>query len=315
MIKVSIIVPIYNASNYLETCINSLLNQTLDDYEIILINDGSTDNSKEIIAYYEENYKKIKAFNKENGGQSSARNLGLAKAKGEYISFIDADDYIENTFLEKLYKNALENNSDISFCNYYFVNEKITKHKDYVINNYNHVTNNEYLLTDPAPWNKLFKKSFLNKINFKFIEGIIYEDLASIFSLAKYNIKISYVNECLYYYVKSGESTMRKKEYNSKYEDIFTSIKYLNNNLKNTNCLEELEYITTYHLLFLASLNFYKYNKFNMIDKISIYMHNNYKNFNKNKYYKKLSLKEKTLCYLFYQRKYKIIKLIQKIKR
>ena len=94
MNKVSVIIPVYNTSKYLDKCIDSLVNQTLDDIEFIMVNDGSTDNSKEIIEKWVKKDKRIKLYNKENGGQASARNLGLTKAEGEYIAFLDSDDYI-----------------------------------------------------------------------------------------------------------------------------------------------------------------------------------------------------------------------------
>ena len=315
MIKVSVIVPIYNAEKYLERTIGSLLSQTIDNYEILLINDGSTDGSKEIIKYYEENYDKVISFSKENGGQSSARNYGISKAKGKYLAFIDADDYIDNSFLEKMYNKAIQNDADICFCNYYHVYEdKIEKDREYQVKDLNNVTKKEYLLADPSPCNKIYKKDFLDKNNFKFEEGRIYEDLSHIFSLVKYNPKISYLNEYLFYYVHSSESTMRKSKYTKKYEDIFGAVEYLNKKLSIIDCTDEVEYIITYHLLYLAALNFYKYNKLDMIDKISDFMKKNYNKFYKNKYYKKLSLREKTLCYLFYKKQYKIVRIFQKLK-
>lgn len=164
MIKVSVIVPIYNAEKYLERTIGSLLSQTIDNYEILLINDGSTDGSKEIIKYYEENYDKVISFSKENGGQSSARNYGISKAKGKYLAFIDADDYIDNSFLEKMYNKAIQNDADICFCNYYHVYEdKIEKDREYQVKDLNNVTKKEYLLADPSPCNKIYKKDFLDK--------------------------------------------------------------------------------------------------------------------------------------------------------
>ena len=117
--KVSVIVPIYNVRKYIEKCLDSLVNQTLDDVEIILVNDGSLENEEELIKPYLEKYKNIKYFKKENGGQASARNFGLKRASGEYILFVDSDDYIETTMASKLYKVATEKDLDILICNYY----------------------------------------------------------------------------------------------------------------------------------------------------------------------------------------------------
>src|SRR5574344_2022066 len=103
MIKVSVIVPVYNVEKYLPKCLDSLVNQTLQDIEIIVVNDGTKDNSQKIIDKYAKKYKNIKSYIKENGGLSDARNYGVAKANGEYISFIDSDDYIDKKMLEKMY--------------------------------------------------------------------------------------------------------------------------------------------------------------------------------------------------------------------
>ena len=104
--KVSVIVPVYNVENYLEKCLTSLVNQTLKDIEIIVVNDGSTDNSQKIIDRYEKKYSNVKAYVKKNGGVSDARNYGINKAKGKYIAFVDGDDYVDEMMYEKMYKKA-----------------------------------------------------------------------------------------------------------------------------------------------------------------------------------------------------------------
>ena len=106
MCKVSIIVPIYNEENTLERCLNSLHKQTFSDYEVLLINDGSTDSSLEICEKYEKLDERFKIFSRENAGPSAARNLGIDRASGEFIYFVDADDHIEHTAIEKMYDEA-----------------------------------------------------------------------------------------------------------------------------------------------------------------------------------------------------------------
>ncbi|MDO7020479.1 glycosyltransferase family 2 protein, partial [Brachyspira innocens] len=110
---VSIIIPVYNVSNYLKTCLESVINQTYKELEIICINDGSTDNSFEILKEYASKDKRITIIDKKNAGVSAARNDGIEKAKGEYIFCIDSDDYIDNDFIEVFYNNAKKNNSDL----------------------------------------------------------------------------------------------------------------------------------------------------------------------------------------------------------
>lgn len=116
---ISVIVPIYNTSKYLSKCIDSIINQTYKNLEIILVNDGSTDNSLDICNKYKLIDSRIIIINKDNGGLSSAKNIGLDNHKGRYIAFIDSDDYVDNNFIGELYNNLISTNSDISLCNYY----------------------------------------------------------------------------------------------------------------------------------------------------------------------------------------------------
>lgn len=124
MKKVSVIVPVYNVEKYLERCLNSLVNQTLQDIQIIVVNDGSPDNSQEIIDRFEKEYPdKLKGYIKENGGLSDARNYGMQFVEGEYVAFVDSDDYVDETMYEKLYNKAIEEDSELVVCGYYKVND------------------------------------------------------------------------------------------------------------------------------------------------------------------------------------------------
>lgn len=119
MTKVSIIVPVYNVVDYLSDCLESLVKQTLDDIEIICVNDGSTDSSLIVLEKYEKQYDFIKIINQRNKGLASARNVGIAAAKGEYLGFVDSDDWIDMEFYEKLYEAARRHNTDIAAAKYY----------------------------------------------------------------------------------------------------------------------------------------------------------------------------------------------------
>ena len=122
--KVSIIIPVYGVEKYVSKCLESLVNQTLNDIEIIVVNDGTKDNSQKIIDKYVKKYPdKVKSFIKENGGQGSARNYGLKQANGDYIGYVDSDDYVELEMYEKLYNKAISDNLDIAICGNYNVSE------------------------------------------------------------------------------------------------------------------------------------------------------------------------------------------------
>lgn len=316
MEKISVIVPVYNSEKYLDKCLDTLCNQTLREIEIIMVNDGSTDNSENIIKDRVKKDSRIKLYNKKNGGQASARNLGLTKATGEYIAFIDSDDYIELNFCEELYNVAKKNNSDI-VCFDYFITKADKDEYNKILNDKKTgtISLQDYIFSGAGPCNKIYRNAFLRKNNFRFPEGIIYEDFASIPALVKHNPSVFYLNKSLFHYVQTSSSTMRNDEYKEKYEDIFKACDILYNELNNSLFFEELEYLICYHMLYLGSLNFYKYEKYEQIDKISDFMKRNFPYWRKNKYLKNKGFKEKLLMKLFYHRKYDIIKLCQSIKR
>lgn len=191
MKSISIIVPVYNVEKYLQECIESLIKQTFRDIEILLIDDGSTDKSGQICDLYSDKYDFIKVIHKSNGGVCSARNLGISIAKGEYISFIDSDDYIENNFYEILYNESKKYNLDILFCNYVLVEDNVSrstiqkKSKQYLLTNES-ITGLEYQKIrfenndwDNYIWTALLKKSFLEENKLKFYDKgkLLFEDV------------------------------------------------------------------------------------------------------------------------------------------
>lgn len=201
---ISIIIPIYNAENYIKRCINSLLNQSYQNYEIILIDDGSKDNSRKVLKEFEGN-KKIRIYFQENIGVAKTRNKGIKLAKGEYITFIDNDDYIDSDYLEKLYNNIQDN--DIIISGYRRVNDK----KVLSSNKLKDTEWSKYIII--APWAKIYKKEFLivNKIEFlsNNIGEDVYFNLIAYFSTDKIKI-IPYIGYNWYFNDKSVSNTIQK---------------------------------------------------------------------------------------------------------
>lgn len=317
MKDVSIIVPVWNVQEYLRKCLDSLVNQTFNNYEILVINDGSPDNSDLIIEEYAKKYPDlIKSLKKENGGQASARNLGLSRANGEYILFVDSDDWVDKTIVEKLYNRAINTNSDIVICNAYSVqNDKILPYQ--LFGNYSKDLKKNYIVScEGACWGQLIKRSIIVDNNLYFLEHHFYEDIAVIPSLCLFTRNISYLNENLYYYLIRNGSTMKQVTYNKSLEDIFDSLKYLSNIFKKNNSYKkyynELEYIYIEHLLHAASLRFFKFEKYDELSKIVKIMRDEFPKWKGNIYYKKKDLKHKIVCSLFYKKKYNILKLILK---
>ena len=194
MPKVSVIIPFNNVENYIEECLNSVLSQTLEDIEVILINDASTDKTLEIVEGYLQKDSRIKLINiTERKGQGFARNRGIEIAKGEYIGFVDSDDFIEPDMFECLYNSAKTNDTDISMCQvreYDDINEKYITSDYYSLSCLSSFQNEVFSAEDTkncildinvALWNKIYKREYLISIGEKFPEGFIYEDLPFFF--------------------------------------------------------------------------------------------------------------------------------------
>lgn len=257
MIKVSIIVPVYNVEKYLETCLNTLVNQTLKDIEIIVINDGSTDNSQRIIDQYSKNFPNlIRAFNKPNSGVSDTRNFGIEQAKGEYIGFVDSDDYVETNMFELLYNEAKKSNSDIVVCHFNKISNKgkidrVTLNNSYMFGKSIKECKEILFSGKPFLWNKIFKRNLFIDSNIRFPIGQIYEDDAIIYNLVYLAKKVSLVNEALYYYRSDRKGTITNT-CDIKIFDIFKSCNNIISFFKINNSfetyLDEIEYICIVHI-------------------------------------------------------------------
>lgn len=319
MKKVSIIVPVYNVEKYIDKCLNTLVNQTLKDIEIIIVNDGSPDNSQEIIDKYQKKYpKKIKSFIKENGGQGSARNFGLEKATGEYIGYVDSDDYIELDMYEKLYNKAKKQDLDIVICGNYCVTETGEKTVELDRKIFKDKKKNAYF-GKMAVWNKIYKKELLLNGNISFRSKLWYEDLdftVQILSLAK---KVGYVDKPLYNYLIREGSTMNNSNIKRNLEILLAFDEVLKNeNIKDNKDI--IEFLGVFHILITATVrvvnaNADKENKKEIINELLNYMNKNFPNYKKNKYIYTLERNKKIVYHLILAKQYWLIKLIFKVKR
>lgn len=221
-IKVSVIVPVYNVEKYLRQCLDSIINQTLKEIEILCINDGSTDSSPEILKEYEEKDSRIKIINKKNAGLSAARNQGLELAKGEYVSFIDSDDWINETFCEALYTAAKKYDSDIACGGIVRVTGKRQRNKlIYKKEEFTKDTDKKNRLTKTPVfsyvWNKIYKRESLIKSGVTFPVGRVFEDVTWSIKAIYYLNGVVTTPSALYYYRKTPTSIMSaKSEKNAK---------------------------------------------------------------------------------------------------
>ena len=217
--KISVIVPVYKAENYLHRCVDSLLSQTFPDFEILLIDDGSPDRSGEICDEYARKDKRIRVFHKENGGVSSARNLGLDHARGEWICFVDSDDYVEYKYLWELYHDAYMNNADLVVHSFI---EKKPNGKDVGYEYYSEKLYNveedlyellvkEKLYYRGAPWAKLYKRFLLVEHGIKFDTDVHYgEDLCFVLDYLSVIQLVYFSSESSYYYIQYGTSSVNR---------------------------------------------------------------------------------------------------------
>lgn len=257
---ISIIIPVYNSEKTLKRCVDSILNQTFNrDIEILLVNDGSKDSSESICLEYQNNDKRIKYFKKENGGVSSARNLGIYEAKGEYIAFVDSDDYVEPNMYEIMLNKISKDGSDIVICGYNEIysdtQRKINVHPYYANNKTEiakFVAENFNKAIVSSPWNKIFKKKLIK--NFYDEKISLGEDLLFNIQYFKNVTSITVINEALYDYDLTNVNSLSNKYSNDNFDNMIKiveeSMKYLKYYDIDCKYYDEL-----YYKLLMNSLN------------------------------------------------------------
>jgi len=311
MKKVSIIIPAYNVQDYIGTCLDSLVCQTLPELELIIINDGSVDNTREVIESYREKYPDmIKAFHIENSGAAAARNVGLEAATGEYIGFVDSDDYVRQDTYELLYNAAKQNDAGVVCCGYCregvhstrkmpFGNRKIKAEDVFDKNIFD-----EPLLFDEVPylWNKIFRADIIRDNNIRFHKELrIYEDLVFTYQAFLFANKISRVNEHLYFYVVSRDTSLTYK-FTEKRFDIVKATELLLDFYKKHNSLtpeikEALVYVVLKHVYVILNRKTTldeKKLKLKYLDMIFEFLDSTFPEWKTNFYFEKQSRKVKT---------------------
>ena len=234
---ISIIVPIYNAEKYLNKCIDSIINQSKKELEIILINDGSTDNSENIIKKYDD--KRIKYFKNKNQGIGKTRNFGIEKVTGKYLMFLDSDDFLELNACEKMFEKAEKDKLDIVICDYYRYFDNGNKEEVKLPNfkNSSLKDNTDIICEHLSPWAKIYRTDLIKNNNIKFVENLKYEDAPFVIEALDCAKKIGKVNLPLNYYVihEKSETTVRDE----KVFDIIQIIDIIRKYTKNKKYLKE----------------------------------------------------------------------------
>lgn len=294
--KISIIVPVYNGEKTVVSSLQTLINQSIDNYEIIVVNDGSTDNTKEIIDNLRKEHPDlIKVKHTNNQGAAMARNVALEMAEGEYIGFFDSDDFVAFDMYEKLYNEAKNKNADISVCGYYLVsNENIRSFQNGNMEYYDksiYESPDIFVYGVPYLWNKIFKKEIIDKNNIKFNNFRIFEDLEFTYKMYFLANKIVKVDEPLYYYMRTGLDTLTSK-FTDRFFDIMPSISSLISYCKEHNIYEQFQdyllFVCLNHMYLRMNVPVNLHDvklKFKYIDDCFDYLDHNFPNWKCHNYY------------------------------
>ncbi|NLJ20625.1 MAG: glycosyltransferase family 2 protein [Bacteroidales bacterium] len=320
---ISIIVPIYNIEQYLKKCVDSILNQNFTDYELILVDDGSTDKSGNIAQDYMNSYPSfITTIHKKNGGLGDARNVGIEKAQGSYLLFLDSDDYLAPNSLQILYQETLKTNADMYVFGFTIVkNNKVLRKEKEVLpfhTELNLKKEPRILLSSPSACNKLFKRQLFIETGIRFPTKVWYEDIRTITKIYCFCKSIVYLDICPYYYVlrygsiTKNQNCERNLEIIDAFEDILSFYKKHD---FYENFKKELTYLAIYHLLIAASVRIIRVEPKSLLpEKLSEYMVLTFPEYRHNPYLRSLSLNKRIILYFIERKKYNVISYIFKIK-
>ena len=295
MNSISVIVPIYNSEAYLNKCIDSLINQTKKDIEIILVNDGSTDASDKIIKSYKD--KRIKYYKNKNNGIGYSRNFGIDKSNSKYIMFLDSDDYLDIHACEELYKKIEKDKSDVvvsDFIKSHNGTDEIIKINDFKKTNLNK-NSNILLDINLSPWNKIYSSKLIKDNNIRFPEDIKYEDVLFVLECLDKANNISKLNKALNYYIVRDNS--ETKTYDKKVFDILEVVKrfrsYFNNRYKEDIDKLTVKILTNYTIQQRYQVSIKDGYKF--IDKVFNLFEKEIPDYKNNKYYEDRPFLKRTI--------------------
>lgn len=321
MPKVSVVVPVYNVKDYLSKCFDSILAQTITDFELIIVDDGSTDISGNICDEYEKKDSRITVIHQENAGLGGARNTGLKKASGKYILFVDSDDYIEPDLLKITLNKAYGTNADIVVFDYRTVNDKgDTLHIFNEGFNTDKIffpqKDKQVLLVTSSACNKLYKTELFEKGGILYPSKVWYEDLRTTPKLFAIAEKVVFTDDILYnYFVREG--SIMQSGNAERNRELFDALDDLTEHFKRTGIYEkykdELEFTAVDHILITATVRMLKIDKRNpLVKKFRSYTEETFPVFRKNPYINTLSFKRKIVYRLILLGWYRLVNILLK---
>lgn len=322
MLDISVIVPVYNVEQLVERCLDSLINQTLKNIEIIVINDGSTDGSLDIVKQYSIKYPNlVKLIEQENAGLSETRNKGIDLSSGKYIYFIDSDDYIEPQTLDTLLKIAQENNADYVIDGFNTVEENgdfIAKfHVEFAIYNqvFNPMDHKEAFLIHNAVWNRLYSTTMLKDNALRFMPDIWYEDLLFTRQVLLHSKRAVITNNYFLNYVQREGSLMASwgSDRNLDIIRVFEAmISYYKKAEMYQNYEKEIEFLALQHLYISAVVRVSRASKYDLAKEISEWFINHFPSYKTNELIKTLPIKHKIILKIIDKRAFSLLNKIYK---
>lgn len=323
MPKVTVVVPVYNVEAYVGKCIDSILEQSFSDFELILVDDGSTDSGGKICDRYAEKDGRIRVIHQKNEGLGGARNTGIKAAVGVYLLFVDSDDTIAPHTIEATYSKAVETNADMVVFGFQSVGEDgqalqvfldpVQKNKPLLP-----TTDRDVFLASPNAWNKLYKKELFEKSGLLYPSRVWYEDIRVTVKLYLFAEKVVFIEDVLYFYLIRPGSIMQNKnvERNAEIIEAFQDIvSYFQQNGRFEEFRNELEYLCIFHLYIAASVRVIRADrKHGLMDELQGYMETVFPNFQKNPYLGSLTRNQSIIYHLLLKKRYRIIEWIFKLK-
>ena len=280
MVKFSIIIPVYKVEKYIERCIRSVKEQTYNNLEVLIVNDGSPDSSIKITEDIIGNDRRFKILNKANGGLGDARNYGVKYATGDYLAFIDSDDFIDSDLFEKAEKLIRENNYDVivfDFVRYFSEKRQFIKKSGFVEGDIYST-----IRTVPNACNKIIRTELWKENNLSFPVGLWYEDVAVIPAVVSYANKSGYLQDSYYYYQSREGSITNTKKYSDKVMDILKSFDFLLSKVNDSFENVEMEYLMVAHIIYLGTQRVVAYNKKKEFDEMLNYVEAKYPKWDQN---------------------------------
>ena len=298
----TIVIPVYNVEKYIYDCLESVRKQTYKDFNVIIVDDGSTDNSINIAEEFCNKDNRFKIISKKNGGLSDARNYGLDYVDTKYVTFLDSDDFISINTYEKLINNLETNDNDIVVADieYYYTNIN----NNFILKGLNTKVSNDInkqsLLSPMFAWNKVYKLEYFKSINQLYPIGLWYEDIPVTTLLFTNTNKIGYVEEVLYYYRQNDDSIMSQKS--KRNEEIFKILEIVIDNFKQRNIYnkyyDEIEYLLIEHTRIYGLYRFLVQDNYkNLYNRSNMFIKTYFPKYKKNKYIKYLGIKNKLFIY------------------